>query len=131
MDKNWYKYFKKNVYGKCQLCNNKIRVSQDISKILKINDYKNLKFPHVFWCDNIPICYYCNSLGNSINEINTKKRKKYNYLSNWYKYNKYCYYGSNNIKLCGNKYIYSDGLCKKHYIELHEGRILKKNKIMW
>jgi hypothetical protein len=131
----WLLYFNRKPFGNCQVCNNQIRVSFEISKYLKINNYNNIKYPQVQWFNDIPICYKCYNLGgNDINEIIEKFnniKQHYNYLADWYIMNGYCYHGNNKFKLCGNKNIYDDNLCEKHYNYLYEGgRIFKKAKFI-
>lgn len=138
----WKYNFGRKPFGNCKVCNNSIRVSTDISRYLRINNYNNIKYPQVQWLNEIPLCYQCIKLGNTIDEIqlNYEKNKneeqsftfkpRDNYVANWYIMNGYCYHGSNKYKLCGDKNIYSESLCEKHYNLLYEGRVFKKGKFV-
>lgn len=121
----WYNNFKRRPFGKCKSCNNSIRVTIDISRVLKINNYKNMKYPHVFWVDDNPVCFKCfEALNNNVIPVNTH----INYVVEWYQVNEMCYHGNNKYKLCGDKELYDEGLCEQHYNELYEGRVFKKTK---
>jgi len=137
----WKKYFNRKPFGNCMMCNNSIRVTIDISRILKINNYKNMKYPTVCWKNNIyPLCYICNTVlnGNTQDElresylINQRQIQmnnyENNYLKSWYNQNGYCNYGNSKYSLCGNKILHDDGLCMKHYNVLNTRSIAKKGK---
>jgi hypothetical protein len=131
----WLFHFNRKPFGKCSICNYSIRVTNEISRYLRINNYKNMKHPQVVWFNDIPLCYKCASLGgNTIEEINFLYQKNgphYKYLVDWYIMHGYCYHGNNTFKLCGSKEIYDDNLCEKHYNYLYEGgRIAKKAKFI-
>ena len=140
----WISNFKRKAFGRCSICNNQVRVSPEVSKILKINNYENMKYPHVFWCENNPVCYRCNNVyhqeGNN-NYTTTKQiyEEIYKptggymyYLQNWYSNNNYCIYGNNKYRLCGNKNVFGNNLCEKHYLRNEreaDGGGLKKPKL--
>lgn len=131
--KLWKSHFGRKSFANCYICKNQIRIKPLIAKILLINNFHNLKCPQVFWCENMPICYMCNDLGNSINEIksnitNRSELEKLWYYRNWYIKNGYCYHGNNKYKLCGSKDLHSEGLCLKHYNNSQSEVSLKKTK---
>jgi hypothetical protein len=130
----WDNKFGRKPFGNCCVCSNTIRVSKEISRYLSINNYNNMKYPHVFWLDDNALCYKCFALGNNINDITNNYSsigEHYNYLADWYIMNGYCYHGNNKFKLCGNKQIYDENLCIKHYNTLYEGgRVFKKAKFV-
>jgi len=128
----WMQLFGRKPFGKCIVCNNQVRATVKISRMLNINNYNNMKYPLVHWKESSPVCYYCNNLGDNINDIintyNTTTNNNIFYLQNWYKMQGYCYYGSNKFRLCGNKKIHNDGLCEKHYNIENNIVALKKGK---
>lgn len=138
----WIANFKRKPFGNCKVCNNSIRVTPDISRILKLNNYNNVKYPQVQWLGEHPLCYKCIQLGNTPEEIGYNYQKQLQqqqymvfkprdtYLADWYIMKGYCYHGSNKFKLCGNKNLHDEGLCAKHYNELYEGRVFKKGKFV-
>jgi hypothetical protein len=131
----WKKYFNRRPFGKCSVCNSSIRVTNDISRFLHINNYNNIKHPSVVWLNDIPLCYKCENLGGSTLEETIELYKingpHYNYLADWYIMNGYCYHGNSTFKLCGSKNIYDESLCEKHYNYLYEGgRVTKKAKFI-
>jgi hypothetical protein len=132
--KYWKDNFSRKAFGNCNVCSNSIRVTKDISKILNIKNYNNIKYPHVFWLNDIPLCYKCIRLSDNIDaivNIYSSIGEHFNYLADWYIMNGYCYHGNNKFKLCGSKEIYDENLCEKHYNYLYEGgRIFKKAKFI-
>ena len=126
----WYSYFKKKVIGNCEQCGNKVRITKELSKILNINNFDNLKYPEVFWKNETPICYICHDNTQFQCSSNNNILARNNYLQNWYVRKGYCYHGNNIYKLCGNKDIYCEGLCEKHYNSMNSICISKKSKFI-
>lgn len=121
--KIWSNYFKKHAFGNCQVCGHNIRVMPVISRFLKLNYFKNVKQPQVCFIDDIPICYCCASLGETIQEIMElfnenpgMKLDKHRYIAKWYELNNMCVYctSPSKNKFCGSKDIYDDGMCQTH-----------------
>ena len=133
----WFRLFKKNPFGKCMICDNKIKANEYILKINHIKFFKQKHYPPAFWINDqkygiTPICYCCFSLGYDIDTIKQNllcskkiKSSSIHYISNWYKKNNLCNYvksDTNVSKLCG-KEVYSDGYCLEHCELLCEGRV--------
>jgi hypothetical protein len=133
----WFRLFKRNPFGKCMICENKIRANEYVLKINRIKFFKQKNFPPAFWIKDdkygiTPICYCCASLGTNIEEITMKKNEhthipssNIHYISNWYKTKSLCNYvksDTNVSKLCG-KQVFQDGYCLEHCELFYEGRI--------
>ena len=132
----WKHYFNKHAFGNCQICSNIIRVTPEISRFLKLNYFKNVKMPQVQFVENVPICFCCSYLGETINEIsynynlNPVKLDKHIYIGKWYELNKLCiHYNTSKNQYCGNKNIYDNGMCQEHNnLFENDGRVCKKSK---
>lgn len=134
----WRNYFKKHAFGSCQVCGHNIRIKPEISRFLKLNYFKNIKQPQVCFVDDIPVCYCCTYLGETIQEIIENftanpaiKLDKYNYIIKWYELNNMCVYciSASKNQFCGSKNIYDNGMCEQHSILFeNDDRCFKRAK---